>query len=201
MRQLARTLSARGWHVLRFDYYGTGDSAGDFAEANREQWLADVDTAVEELKDIGQLSRVALVGMRVGGALAAQVAERRRDVDRIVLWDPVMDGKSYLLEVGAPSTASSQGPDVLGVVLAPEARRDMEAIRLDQIGPGLPKTLVLDTTQSPKTYDALVTHLRVQGVDCSVEHVPDVQAWREEWGWGGVGMPVTAINAIAAWMA
>ena len=46
LRQLAARLAAAGLHVLRFDYSGTGDSAGDSsAGASLEAWRADVLTA------------------------------------------------------------------------------------------------------------------------------------------------------------
>src|SRR3954467_14174163 len=39
--QIARTLAAGGLPVLRFDYHGTGDSAGDDTQPSRVQaWLA-----------------------------------------------------------------------------------------------------------------------------------------------------------------
>src|SRR3954467_9063204 len=65
-RLLARHLAGTGYHVLRFDYYGTGDSAGDFEETDQQQWLGDIDAAVTEIKDLGQVSRVVLVGLRFG---------------------------------------------------------------------------------------------------------------------------------------
>lgn len=37
-------------HVLRFDYLGTGDSAGDVDDASIPRWTADVVTAVGELR-------------------------------------------------------------------------------------------------------------------------------------------------------
>ena len=47
-RQLGTLLNRQGFHVLRFDYFGTGDSAGEGTEATVEQWLEDVDAEDEE---------------------------------------------------------------------------------------------------------------------------------------------------------
>src|SRR5262245_54436859 len=60
-RLLARRLAAAGHHVLRLDYHGTGDSAGEFEDTHQPQWLDDIDMAIVELKDIAHVSRVALV--------------------------------------------------------------------------------------------------------------------------------------------
>jgi alpha/beta superfamily hydrolase len=202
IRHLARLLSAEGSHALRFDYSGTGDSAGELADTNQEQWLADVAAAVDELKDLGQLSRVDLVGMRYGAALAAQVAGRQRDVERLVLWDPVFDGRAYLAEPDAhPQPVPASGDlEVRGVVLPAALRREMEGVTLASFGSGLPRTLVVETRSAAGASEPLRAHLVAAGVDCTLEHVPDVQVWREEWGQGGVGMAVAAASRIVAWL-
>lgn len=99
LRELANRLAAEGFHVLRFDYYGCGDSAGDSGEASLEQWLLDISAAIVELKEASASPRVALLGLRLGASLAAQVARQRADVERLVLWDPILDGSAYLGEL------------------------------------------------------------------------------------------------------
>ena len=200
LRHLARVLSARGWHVLRFDYFGTGDSAGDESALGVGQWLADVDMAVTELRDISHASRVALAGLRLGAALAAQAAARRPDIDRVVLWDPVFDGRAYLAQLGATrQSAPTESVDVLGAVLTAELRSDMLAVTPESFG-SLPQTLIVNTLPASGAYAPLAARLTVTGVTYSVSHVPDVSVWQEEWGSGGVGMAVAAVNAIADWM-
>lgn len=201
VRHLARQLSQAGWHVLRFDYYGTGDSAGQFEDASQAQWLADIDCAVDELKDLAQLSHVTLIGMRYGAALAALAAARRRDIERLVLWDPVLDGGAFLAELGVPPRSAAGGSvDVAGVVLSDALRRDMQSISPLGFDPGLPQMLVLDTLGTPDVYQPLRTRLSAGPAAHTVAQVRDIAVWREEWGRGGVGMAVTAINAIVAWM-
>jgi len=101
LRTLARRLSDEGCHTLRFDYYGCGDSMGSGEESTVTQCLADIAAAIDELKDMAGVLRVSLVGVRLGGALAVLAAARRRDVDRIVLWDPVIRGDTHLQELSA----------------------------------------------------------------------------------------------------
>lgn len=98
-RNLAMALAAAGLHVLRFDYLGSGDSSGRSDETTVAQCLSDISVAIDELKDISGVSKVSLIGLRFGAALAVLAASRRKDVKRIVLWDPVTDGQTYVNEV------------------------------------------------------------------------------------------------------
>jgi pimeloyl-ACP methyl ester carboxylesterase len=91
MRQLAVKLSASGFHTLRFDYFGTGDSGGEDSEATPASAEADVESAIEGLQDIVGAARVALIGLRLGATLAARAAVRRKEsVEALVLWDPIV---------------------------------------------------------------------------------------------------------------
>ena len=102
MRQLAIRLASAGIHTLRFDFFGTGDSAGEMVDADLGTWEADIELAIEELLDIVGSARLTLIGLRLGATLAARVAARRpRDVDTLVLWDPILSGPDYLASLGA----------------------------------------------------------------------------------------------------
>ena len=49
--QLAQTLAASGFDVLRFDYHGMGDSCGgDTDDARVEAWLGSTAAAIEEAR-------------------------------------------------------------------------------------------------------------------------------------------------------
>ena len=99
LRELANRLAGDGFHVLRFDYYGCGDSAGDSAEASLEQWLLDISAAIAEVKEASASPKFALVGLRLGATLSGLLARQRGDVERLVLWDPILDGAAYLKEL------------------------------------------------------------------------------------------------------
>ena len=75
LKQLATMLSKQGYDVLRFDYFGTGDSSGDCEEGSLQQWQEDVETAIEELIDMSGAEIASLIGLRIGGTLAAKVAQ------------------------------------------------------------------------------------------------------------------------------
>jgi pimeloyl-ACP methyl ester carboxylesterase len=91
MRQLAVKLSTCGFHTLRFDYFGTGDSGGEDSEASPAAAEVDIESAIEGLQDIVGVAQVALIGLRLGATLAARAAMRRKEnVEALVLWDPIV---------------------------------------------------------------------------------------------------------------
>jgi pimeloyl-ACP methyl ester carboxylesterase len=108
--QIAQMLADAGFHVFRFDYYGTGDSAGNDADVDLTQWRANVLTAVQELRDVSGLNKIRLVGLRLGAALAFLAADEV-EPDLIVLWDPVVRGEEYLHELKSLHTAMLVDPD------------------------------------------------------------------------------------------
>ncbi len=98
MRRLSARLTDAGFHVFKFDYFGTGDSAGDFDDSSVEQWKSDMQMAATELLDISGNRNILLLGLRFGATLAA-LAARNIKPHGLVLWDPVMDGESYIQEL------------------------------------------------------------------------------------------------------
>lgn len=103
-RQLAGRLTDVGFHVLRFDYFGTGDSGGTGRDASIAGWLEDISAAIGEIEDTAGVRKVSLIGLRLGATLAARAAALRSDVDRLILWNPVMSGGDYASELAVEAT-------------------------------------------------------------------------------------------------
>jgi pimeloyl-ACP methyl ester carboxylesterase len=99
-RVLADRLVRAGVDVLRFDYFATGDSAGDDAEGDLEGWTEDVRSADAELVRRSDARRVVWIGTRLGATLAIRAsAMRTHALERLILWEPVIDGRGYLQEI------------------------------------------------------------------------------------------------------
>jgi pimeloyl-ACP methyl ester carboxylesterase len=98
-RQLAIRLNRIGFDVMRFDYYGSGDSAGSDEDGTLSRWRENIETAINEAKRRSGRASVCLAGLRLGASLAAQVAINRQDVTGLVLWEPVVNGPEYLAEI------------------------------------------------------------------------------------------------------
>ncbi|MFO1217392.1 MAG: alpha/beta hydrolase [Burkholderiaceae bacterium] len=99
-RVLADRLVRAGYDVLRFDYFATGDSAGDDAAGELAQWTEDIARAHAELLRRSSADQVTWVGVRLGATLAIKAsAAAARPPDQLVLWEPIVDGMQYLHEL------------------------------------------------------------------------------------------------------
>jgi hypothetical protein len=98
-RTLSQRLALEGFLAFRFDYDGTGDSAGSFEDPHRAQaWIDSVDHALAAVRACG-VDRVSVVGMRLGATLAhTALARSSFEAEDLVLWDPTMTGRSFLRE-------------------------------------------------------------------------------------------------------
>jgi len=105
----ARALADRGHGVLLPDLYGTGDSEGEFREARLATWLSDVDLASNWLIHAGY-SHVELWGLRFGALLAAAAIERSpQRFRRLLLWQPVINGRHMMTQFMRIALTSSWG--------------------------------------------------------------------------------------------
>jgi pimeloyl-ACP methyl ester carboxylesterase len=190
-------LSRAGVDVLRFDYHGTGDSAGEATDGDAAAWAGDVSTAIEELKDTAGADRVGLVGLRLGATLAATAAAERDDVDAVALWDPVVDGSCYVRELVALAgeARAGEGTEVLGFPLTPAMVRSIEELRLVPVLPSLPQRSLVVVTDARAEHAPLAAAVGTR----VLERVPAAPPWTEE-GNSGVGaMPVEVLQRLARW--
>lgn len=99
-RVLADQLARAGFDVMRFDYHGTGESAGDDADGDLEYWYRDSLLAHAELLQRSRCLRVSWLGLRLGASIAA-VASAACDypLQHLLLWDPILDGGAYLQQM------------------------------------------------------------------------------------------------------
>jgi uncharacterized protein len=169
MRKLALAVAREGLPVFRFDYYGTGDSAGETSDGTLEQWRQDITAACDEIKDIAGVRRVSVVGFRLGAALAAQAALKVRD---LVLWEPVVEGRAYLEELREiharifahclyPPRVGPSGAmgELMGLVL-PAAQEEATArVVLAQPLACKAERVVIVVSQRRPQYEKLAAHL------------------------------------------
>lgn len=94
--ELARSLTSAGYCVLRFDYFGCGDSQGEFIDATFERWADDIHSAHEELCSAAGVREAWLVGSRLGANLALDASPGLPNIEGLVLWEPIVEGEAYI---------------------------------------------------------------------------------------------------------
>ena len=157
LRHIAQTAAAAGIPVLRFDYDGTGDSAGTDLDPDRLRgWIDSVHAAVDAFRRELGCPNVVLLGIRLGATLATLAAIERKDVVGIIAIAPVVNAKAYLRELralqmatgAAASSASSAGPEVTeatGFLITPATRDALNAVNLATLtAQPAPELLILD---------------------------------------------------------
>lgn len=144
LRVLGDRLARHGFAVLRFDYFGTGDSDGDDSEGDLLAWQEDVLKADEELARLAGCSTRSWFGLRAGGTIAALASARApRPPESLVLWEPVVDGGAYLAELRrAHESALRQGAAGLATTYRMTRPGSQVSIPEDEVlgfplGPGL----------------------------------------------------------------
>jgi alpha-beta hydrolase superfamily lysophospholipase len=175
-RHFAQSAAARGYPALRFDYDGTGNSAGGSLDPDRvAHWLASIAAAIDLLKAETGVQRVCLFGVRVGASLAAAAARGRQDVAAMIAFAPVVKVNSYLREIRALGLARAQpgGADgngdadlqeAAGFTTTAQTRADLAQLDLAkfEVAPA-PHVLILERDDLPVS-DAWPKRLAAQGV-------------------------------------
>ncbi len=212
-RQLGLLLARRGFHVLRFDWFGTGDSAGDAEEGSLARWVADARAAIEELEDTAGVARVSLVGLRLGALVAALAAEGRDDVADLVLWDPVVEGRLYLEQLRKaqhvhagedPGDLTRLAPDavagILGFPITGALAAELTAADLTAVGlPALRRVLSV-VAEEREEYARCDRALAERGLDVRSECLPAGGSWAEVDNFGSALIPHQIVQAIVAFL-
>lgn len=203
LRHLADRLSRAGIPALRFDYHGTGNSPGTDLDPGRvEAWLGTIAAACAHARKISGRSRVCLLGVRLGGTLAA-LASREIAPDLLVLWNAPAKGKAYVRElqaIAATAARASESDDALeaaGGMLTRETLDHLRAIDLLQQSPRAGRVLLVNRDDLPAA-PALEEALVAAGIPCESVALP---------GWNGMMadhqftvVPDAALAAIVDWV-
>jgi pimeloyl-ACP methyl ester carboxylesterase len=213
LRELAGQLADTGHHVLRFDYFGCGDSSGSTEQGAVDRWLEDIGRGVEELREASGRTRVTLLGLRFGATLAALAAARIPEVDRIVLWDPIVNGRGYLEELTRRNRSFMEGrprppawsektppEEVLGTPLPVRLRTGLEGVDLLALERlQARKALVLSTEPTP-WLTPLCEHLGRLGLEVQHEHIPSPALWLKQDRVDRTLVPHQVLQRITSWL-
>jgi len=209
--QLALHLSQAGFPLLRFDFYGCGDSAGDYSEGSLRQWLSDLARAIDELRRRCRAQQICLVGFRLGGALAGLVGAARDDIAGLVLWDPVVNGRAYVAELTRlhqetlrHSPVQPQGPgggerstEILGFPLTTSLLTDLENLDLMTIQQQTASRILLIETGIQTAAEHFRAHL-CAAAQVEYQYIPTPPMWVESVE--KILVPRQVLQAVVAWL-
>ena len=100
VRAFAEAITGAGIPALRFDYRSTGDSSEIDADADHVGlWTQDVTAAIRELRSRAGVSRVCLLGIRLGALLASLAAVEQASIESLILVGPVVNGRRFVREL------------------------------------------------------------------------------------------------------
>jgi uncharacterized protein len=188
MRQLATRLVRAGFHVLRFDYFGTGDSYGDTGEGDLASWCDDIETAIEELKEITGATKVDVVGLRLGANLSARVAlHRPEEINKLILWEPLAADELAVAACGFSTPRANGKPGSIGSDVVKGFARSAISSKAALLPPS---TLLLLTAGPPSP---------IESGSLAAEYVADAPAWIEERLTTG-SIPAEVLQRIVDWL-
>ena len=215
LRQLGVRLAKDGFSVLRFDYTGAGDSAGDTEQGDVETWLGDVAAAVDEARRAKGVARVTLLGLRFGATLAALAAAARDDVERLVLWEPVAAGPKYLEDGLSDQRAWAElyaewrrlpraevadpGDEILGFQVTAAMRTSIAGVDLARLPRTAPQVLVIERAPPDET-GGLPSLLSARGARVHHEVLAEPEVWKQHRTEAAAGARQTQ-DFIAGWLA
>lgn len=87
--EAARIFADGGFDALRFDFYGSGDSEGDFADTTLSHNIANLKDAMKWGKERGY-EKLAVLGISMGGATAI-LTLAESSADALITWSAVPD--------------------------------------------------------------------------------------------------------------
>ncbi|MGE3910861.1 MAG: alpha/beta hydrolase [Chloroflexota bacterium] len=210
---LASRLANEGFSVGRFDYFGTGDSAGDDDDASLSGWVDDISTVIEETRRVVQRRHLGLIGLRFGAALAMETAVKRGDVLHLVLWDPIVNGSEYFEQMKVlhqerlwghffqrPTVEQSneRPTELLGLKMNDHLIDELIALDLLSIETKPARSVLIIDSRGDAAVERLRDHLQSLEVEVTYEHIPGFSIWTEDPDKGLV--PNQALQSIVNWM-
>jgi alpha-beta hydrolase superfamily lysophospholipase len=215
-RAWAERLAGDGHPTLRFDFPGAGDSGGVPGDADRlGSWSRTIGAAAAWLRASTGCDRIALIGMGLGGLVAAKAIADGALIDDLVLWAAPAHGRAFIrgerafanMQASRYSLAGEPEPAVLpdgwmevgGFVLSAETLEGIGSLTLDGTPVGSVRRALLLDNDGIAVDPAIRTHLEAAGVEVSLARGP---------GWGAMTFhpekfdpPLAVFDAVGSWLA
>ena len=145
LTQIAIRLADAGIPCLRFDFLGSGDSDGRGDHMDLASMREDIGIAAEALRASTGVAEVAALAFRGGTLPLSSWLAAGGDVERVVLWEPVVDGAGWVGELADADAAElrstaryprrrgvpMEGSDrqLMGFEVSRQLRRDLAGVQ------------------------------------------------------------------------
>lgn len=146
LAELASGLAAMGLPSLRFDFFGTGDSAGSSDQTDFTSICTDLTLAARALRAKAGVDRVAVLAWRGAALPVARWLLEGGTSAPVILWEPIVDGAQWLKELECADAAERSSPgryrtgwasavprndqQLMGLAVSPRLRSDIADARL-----------------------------------------------------------------------
>ena len=215
LRLLAAMLAGAGLPVLRFDYFGTGDSLGELEDASLDRWLDDIAQAVRYLRGRTRAMQVVLLGVRIGASRATRFHVERESMREVVLWDPVVDGRRFIEQLRQqsaeharwmvethgerPASVPPDGPlDLHGFRFSQALLDELSALSLADLPDEVRGRLMLLDDEDEAATGAFAELLQGRGAKVSHQRVDAATVWMSEPHQGIV--PSQSLKQLVDWL-
>jgi exosortase A-associated hydrolase 1/exosortase A-associated hydrolase 2 len=199
----ARSFQRLGIGTLVLDPRGTGDSGGNFSDASWESWRDDLSLGVDWLRRSAN-GCSTLWGIRLGAIMASELVAQATGIDRLLFWQPVIQGKGHFTQFlririaaemgrrdGLKSTeelrklsAAGESIEVSGYRIGPDLAQRLDEVRLPDAsslsGVRLAwfEVLSADDIAVPPVTTRMIDDYRSQGLDVAFERVAGPAFWQ-----------------------
>jgi len=196
---MARLLAASGFNVMLLDLSGCGDGAGEFRDVDWEVWRTDAADALAALRAMDSLP-ITLWGLRLGALLACELSQGESDLQRLLLWQPVLNGEQHIdqflrLRSAAAAVDSNAGFDrkslwgelragrsleIAGYEISSALALQMSKLRLHDLLPSCAVNWLEVSANAQFTLPSanVQEHWREQGVELAYAGVTGDSFWR-----------------------
>lgn len=207
LRVLADRLCEAGAPVLRFDYYGTGDSSGPCEDVRAAKCADSILLAHQELQDMVGTQKIVWVGLRLGAAFAARAAQRATPAPAgMIFWDPVTDGSAYLAAIASPMAGPGndhQAAEALGFTIPAPLRAELSDLTPDTCIPKRLRQAVVIGAEDESGAPALAAALTRSTKRLTWHTDPEVASWNSTDRMNAFHIPAqtlsTITDAVKAW--
>lgn len=204
---LATNLAENGFHVLRFDYSGCGDSYGYLPDQELKFWLSDLKNAINELKSGFDLKRIYLVGVRFGATLSLLLDFS--EIEGMVIWSPVLNGKYYIQNLQSRYKKYIEGSfanfkeisyevvDILGFDFSRKMIQEIEMINIEPKKIGDLNLLIIDNIEEDNEIKSFIYKIQNQN-NLTVQQIINHDFWFKQRDDTRV-VPIQEIKMIINW--